>query len=225
MSLLLPAGWDFGSIAGRPGEAQHSTAQHSTAQQAPAATGQLSCTVTAHGRAGHSGYPWLFKSATEVLARALVKTIDTDLGTSERYGNTTVNVGLLSGGTAINVVADSATASIVVRVGIGPELGGGEVVKGRLRDVLTDVDAEAFDFECGSRAFGAIECNCDVDGFQKTVVNYGTDIPSFKGNHTRYLYGPGSILVSHGPDEAITVGELETAVEDYKKLILHAVRN
>ncbi|KAI3328950.1 Zn-dependent exopeptidase [Xylariaceae sp. AK1471] len=187
--------------------------------------GSLSCTVTAHGRSGHSGYPWLFKSATEVLMRAMVQTIDTDLGTSERYGNTTVNVGLLSGGTAVNVVADIAMAAIVVRVGIGPELEGGEIVKGRLLDLLTSVDDEAFDFECGSRAFGAIECNCDVDGFETTVVNYGTDIPSFKGNHTRYLYGPGSILVSHGPNEAITLGELETAVEDYKRLILHAVQS
>lgn len=54
-------------------------------------------------------------------------------------------------------------------------------------------------------------------------MSYGTDIPSLKGNHTRYLYGPGSILVSHAPDEAITLGDLETAVEDYKRLILHAL--
>lgn len=203
--------------------------------------GGLACTVTAHGRSGHSGYPWLFKSATELLMRAMIKTIDADLGTSERYGNTTTNVGILSGGIAINVVPDTATASIVVRVGIGPELEGAEIVKARLRDLLTSIDDEAFDFECDARGYGATETNCDVDGksldkmvsfqtnsvlgFEKIVVNYGTDIPAFRGNHTRYLYGPGSILVSHGPDEAITLGELETAVEGYKKLILQAVQN
>ncbi|KAK7725570.1 hypothetical protein SLS63_008024 [Diaporthe eres] len=203
--------------------------------------GGLACTVTAHGRSGHSGYPWLFKSATELLMRAMVRVVDADLGTSERYGNTTTNVGLLSGGIAINVVPDTATARIVIRVGIGPELEGGEVVKGRIRDILTSIDDEAFDFECDVRGYGAIETSCDVNGkpldkivpfhtnsilgFKTTVVNYGTDIPALKGNHTRYLYGPGSILVSHGPDEAITIGELENAVEDYKKLILHAVQN
>ena len=61
--------------------------------------------------------------------------------------------------------------------------------------------------------------------FETAVMNYGTDIPNFKGNHTRYLYGPGSILVAHSPDETITVGDLEKAVEDYKKLIIHAVQN
>jgi acetylornithine deacetylase len=54
-------------------------------------------------------------------------------------------------------------------------------------------------------------------------MNFGTDIPFFQGNHTRYLYGPGSILVSHTADEQVTLGDLERAVEDYKKLILHAV--
>lgn len=203
--------------------------------------GGLGCTVTAHGRSGHSGYPWLFKSATELLMRAMVQVIDADLGTSERYGNTTTNVGLLSGGIAINVVPDIATAGIVIRVGIGPEVEGGEIVKARIRDILTSIDDEAFEFQCDVRGYGAIETNCDVDGkspdkmgpsqanfvlgFETTVVNYGTDIPALKGNHTRYLYGPGSILVSHGPDEAITLGELETAVEDYKRLILHAVQS
>jgi acetylornithine deacetylase len=172
---------------------------------------------------------------------AMIQTIDADFGTSERYSNMTTNVGILEGGIAINVVPNLATAGIVVRIGIGPELEGHVIVHDRLRDLLTSIDAEAFDLECDSRAFGAIETNCDVEGkllsgtdpsqanvllgFETTVVNYGTDIPSLKGNHTRYLYGPGSILVLHGPDEAITLGDLETAVEDYKRLILHAVQS
>lgn len=54
-------------------------------------------------------------------------------------------------------------------------------------------------------------------------MNYGTDITNLEGSHTRYLYGPGSILVAHGPDEALTVGELEEAVDGYRQLILHAL--
>jgi acetylornithine deacetylase len=42
-------------------------------------------------------------------------------------------------------------------------------------------------------------------------------------DYVRYLYGPGSILVAHGDHEYITVGDLEKAVEDYQKLILHAL--
>lgn len=60
-------------------------------------------------------------------------------------------------------------------------------------------------------------------GFDTVVANYATDIPHLKGDHARYLYGPGSILVAHGDDEALTVGDLEDAVEGFKKLILHAL--
>lgn len=61
-------------------------------------------------------------------------------------------------------------------------------------------------------------------GFNNITVNYGTDVPNLKGNHVRYLYGPGNILVAHSDRENLTVGDLETAVEGFRKLILHALK-
>ncbi|RYP70112.1 hypothetical protein DL769_005089 [Monosporascus sp. CRB-8-3] len=186
--------------------------------------GFFGCEVRARGRAGHSGYPWLGKSATEVLMRGLLAVLDADLGSSEEFGNTTINVGAIEGGVAANVIAESAVARIAGRVAIGPEADGARIVSGRVLDVLKGVDEEAFDMEC-LNGYGVVKCNCDVEGFETITVNYGTDVPNFKGNHTRYLYGPGSILVAHGPDEAIKLKDLEAAVESYKKLILHALKN
>ncbi|KAI1496821.1 hypothetical protein F5X99DRAFT_413692 [Biscogniauxia marginata] len=186
--------------------------------------GFFGCVVTAHGKAGHSGYPWLGKSATEVLIRALVKILDVDLGSSEDFGNTTINVGTLQGGVAANVIPETAVAQIAGRVAIGPESEGGRIVAGRLQDVLKSLDEEAFEIECRN-GYGVVKCDCDVEGFETTTVNYGTDVPNLKGNHTRYLYGPGSILVAHGPDEATKLKDLEIAVEDYKRLILHALQD
>ena len=62
-----------------------------------------------------------------------------------------------------------------------------------------------------------------MTGFDTMVASYGTDVPLLKGDFTRYLYGPGTILVAHGPNENLTVGDLEQSVEGYKKLILHAL--
>ncbi|KAK8113767.1 acetylornithine deacetylase [Apiospora kogelbergensis] len=189
--------------------------------------GLVGCEVYARGHAGHSGYPWLGKSATEVLMRGLVKVLDTDLGSSERFGNTTVNIGRIEGGVAANVIPEKAHADIVLRVAIGPQDGsesGGQIVKERLWETLKSVDDEAFEMNCHN-IYGAVDCDCEVSGFENITVNYGTDVPNLKGNHTRYLYGPGSILVAHGPDEAIKVKELEQAVEDYKKLVLHVLGN
>lgn len=185
--------------------------------------GFLGCTIKATGHAGHSGYPWLGKSANEVLLRGLIKTLDADLGSSERFGNTTVNVGRIEGGIALNVIPEKAEARIAVRIAIGPQETGAKVVEGRVREIFKSVDEEAFDITCNN-GYGAINCNCEVSGFENITVNYGTDVANLKGDHTRYLYGPGTILVAHGPDESLKVKDLEAAVEGYKKLILHALK-
>jgi acetylornithine deacetylase len=62
-------------------------------------------------------------------------------------------------------------------------------------------------------------------GFEKMAVNYGTDIPYLKGDHKRYLYGPGSILVAHSDHEHVKVSDLETAVQGYRTLIKHSLKN
>ncbi|TQW00926.1 acetylornithine deacetylase [Cordyceps javanica] len=184
--------------------------------------GALFCDLKATGLASHSGYPWLGKSANELLIHAVAKILETDLGSSELYGNTTFNLGLMQGGVASNVVAASAVGSFGARVAIGPEKDGHLIVKKRIQAVLDEVDKDAFEMDCRP-GYGTVDCNCDVEGFETLTVNYGTDVANLKGNFTRYLYGPGSILVAHGENEALTVGDLESAVENYGKLIEHAL--
>ncbi|KAH8736255.1 acetylornithine deacetylase [Ilyonectria robusta] len=185
--------------------------------------GALFCDINAKGFPGHSGYPWLGKSANELMIRAFAKVFETDLGSSELFGKTTVNVGRFNGGVAANVIPAFANVGMGVRVAIGPEESGASIVQEKIEKIFHDISEDAFDLQC-TPGYGSVECNCDVDDFDTIVVNYGTDIPNFKGDHTRYLYGPGSILVAHGANENLTVADLETAVEGYQKLILHALK-
>ncbi|KAG7109388.1 Peptidase M20 domain-containing protein like [Verticillium longisporum] len=179
--------------------------------------------ITAKGVAGHSGYPWLGKSANNLMIRALAKVLETDLGSDETFGNTTVNVGRFDGVVAANVIPDHAFVGIAVRVAIGPQETGGDIVQARIQAILDEVDEDAFTMAI-SHNYGVVEANCEVNGFETAVMNYGTDIPNLKGNHTRYLYGPGSILVAHGDNESLTVGDLETAVDGFERLILHTLK-
>ncbi|KAK3291934.1 uncharacterized protein B0H64DRAFT_445944 [Chaetomium fimeti] len=180
-------------------------------------------TLTATGRAGHSGYPWLGRSATAGLVHALEALLAADLGSSERYGNTTVNVGVLEGGVAANVIAAEASARLAVRIAVGERRTGRGVVEGRMRDVLAGVEGgEGLGLEL-TGGYGPVECRCEVEGFETMVANYGTDVPNLEGEHVSYLYGPGSILVEHGDDEGLTIGDLEESVEGYKRLIKYAV--
>ena len=125
--------------------------------------GALFCSISVEGQGGHSGYPWLGKSANEVIIRALAKVVDADLGNSDKYGNTTVNVGRLEGGVAENVIPEHAEAGIMVRVAQGPQADGHKIVQKRIQAILDEVDEDAITFEC-SQGYGFVESNCEVEG-------------------------------------------------------------
>jgi acetylornithine deacetylase len=188
--------------------------------------GILGFTVYAHGKAAHSGYPWLGLSANSLLVQALeaLEALTTTpeneggLPTSEKYGNSTLNIGVMSGGVAANVIASSASARIAVRLAGGTSDQARSVIENKLRSI----DPDNLEVKFWGPGYGPVDIDSEVQGFEKISVNYGTDIPNldYDGSYKRYLYGPGSILVAHGESEALTVEDMEGAVEGYKKLIL-----
>lgn len=190
--------------------------------------GALGVRVHAKGKAVHSGYPWLGESAVSKLIPVLEKLdslgavpeSDGGLPRSDKYGNTTVNIGVLQGGVAANVVPEIANATIAIRVASGSAENSKQIIQKAIRQV------EGLTVLFGG-GYGPIEVDHDIAGFETIIVNYGTDIPNLevKEGVKRYLYGPGSILVAHGDNEGLTVGEMEIAVNDYKRLILAALDN
>jgi len=189
--------------------------------------GNLGFSINVHGKAAHSGYPWLGVSANDVLVEALhaIKT-KAELPNSEKYGNTTVNIGRIEGGVAGNVVAEKASAKVTMRLAGGEP----EEVKDAVRKVIEEATKHLLKDGEGNtagqvqvvfpdRGYGPIDCDCDIDGFDAFTVNYGTDVPWLDGKHKRYLYGPGSILVAHSDHEAILRSDLDRGVEDYRTLI------
>lgn len=91
-------------------------------------------------------------------------------------------------------------------------------VKAKITDIVSrhpDVDLE-FVFE-----YPEALLEWEIEGFKAEPVAFGTDIPRLNKElcGRRILYGPGSILVAHGPDEFIKVSELISSISGYKKLI------
>ncbi|KAG8525500.1 uncharacterized protein KY384_009144 [Bacidia gigantensis] len=177
--------------------------------------GILSCVIRAHGKGGHSGYPERGENAIDMLLTALVKLREAEMPWSEKYGNTTVNIGVIEGGVAANVIAENAEAALGIRIAAGKP----EAVRKIVLETVRSVD-ERLEVEFPGPAYGPVDIDVDVDGFEAITVNYGTDVPNLEGNHKRYLYGPGSILVAHGADEHLSVVDLEKAVDGYERLIL-----
>ena len=182
--------------------------------------GILIFTLRAHGKAAHSGYPWLGASAVSTLVKALAALEAMPLPWSEKYGNSTLNIGTIQGGVAANVMAENATASIGIRIAAGSA----EVVRKSVLDTVKGVDAN-IDVRFYGGAYGPVDIDHNVPGFETITVNYATDIPILQGRHKRYLYGPGSILVAHSDHEHLAARDMVEAVEGYERIILHAVED
>ncbi|KAI1367899.1 hypothetical protein F5Y08DRAFT_31783 [Xylaria arbuscula] len=177
--------------------------------------GQVAFEVIAHGAACHSGYPHLGKSATASLLAVLNELSATAWPESDLLGPSTFNIGTLEGGEKHNIVAPSAKALCEVRM--VSDLPG---IKAKLEDIVArhaDVELR-FVFE-----YPEALLDWEIEGFEAAPVAFGTDVPRLRDEFCgkRVLYGPGSILVAHGPDEFIRVPELIDSISGYKRLVTH----
>lgn len=192
--------------------------------------GMLGFEVLSHGKAAHSGYPWLGRSAVSGILPALMRVdklgeipaSEGGLPSSPKYGHTTLNIGKIDAGVATNVVPASARADVAVRLAAGTPDEAREIIRQAVEDATRDVDADVVvDFTSHNESYGPQDLDTDVDGFDVIPVNYGTDVPNLKvrSGVKRYLYGPGSIFVAHGDNEALTVRDLRDAVDGFRRLI------
>ncbi|KAI9776347.1 MAG: hypothetical protein M1839_000427 [Geoglossum umbratile] len=182
--------------------------------------GILLFTLSAQGKASHSGYPELGINANSLLLPVLLALDRLALPASERLGNSTLNIGRIEGGVAANVIPAQAYAQGSVRIAATTP----EEVKDIMLLAVDKTGVEGVKLEFGDGCYGPVHLDSDIEGFETTPVSYGTDVPRLLGTHKRYLYGPGSILVAHSDHESLTIQDLQDAVVGYKKLVKSALK-
>ena len=175
--------------------------------------GALRFTLRTAGRAAHSAYPHLGRSATSELVRLLAELDAVPLPRDPVLGETTINIGVLSGGVADNVTAPSAEARLMARLVTPAD---------ELLALLERWVGDRATLEAGVTV-PPVHLGV-VDGFPTSVVAYATDIPALTRWGTPYLFGPGSIHVAHTADEYIELAELRAAVDGYVRLATSALR-
>ena len=169
--------------------------------------GALYLRIEADGRMAHSAYPELGESAIDRLLEALARLRTVPLPSDPVLGETTLNIGTISGGRASNVIADQARAEVLIRtVGDTAELR--RAIGAALPDVLIAEERESRAMRLGS-----------LPGFETTVVKYTTDIPRLGAWGEPFLLGPGSIHLAHTPAERVPKRELEEAVRLYSEMV------
>lgn len=169
-----------------------------------ASKGTLRVEVTASGLMAHSAYPELGDSAIDKLIPALTRLRAMPLPNDSEVGPCTLNIGLIEGGRAPNVIPDHAHADLLYRL-IGPT--------GDLRRQIVET------------AGNGVEVNFPlelpfmrlrrVDGLPTMIAAFTTDIPKLSNWGEPLLIGPGSIHVAHTEGEFIEKKQLAEAVDLY----------
>ena len=163
--------------------------------------------IKTKGKAAHSAYPEMGDSAIEKLLDILEDVRHTKFPDDEFFGETTVNVGTIEGGVALNVISPAAEAGLAVRL-TTPR----EPIEKALESLLRD-RGEIEVLSCSEPVK-----MLPVEGFKQKVVRFTTDIPYLTSWGQPLLLGPGSILVAHTKDEYVLKKDLETAVVLYHDL-------
>ena len=174
--------------------------------------GAMRFTIRTHGKAAHSAYPHLGRSAITELVHLLAELETVKFPSDSALGDTTINIGVIEGGVADNVLAPSAEARLMARLVTEPE---------------------AFEKQLRSWAGDRAELETGITvpplrlqtlpGFPTSVAAFATDIPKLSRWGKPYLFGPGSIHHAHRDDEHVVVSELRSAVDAYVKIAMAAL--
>ena len=178
-----------------------------------ASKGALRVEIRANGRMAHSAYPELGESAIDKLVEALHDVLAMSLPVEPEIGPSTLNIGLVQGGRAPNVIADKAEAHLLIRL-VGPS----EVIRESILKTVGDRADVTFSLDL---PFVRMR---KVGDLPTMIAKFTTDIPSLTAWGEPFLLGPGSIQVAHTPAEKLAKKELLEAVELYVDLATDLVK-
>jgi acetylornithine deacetylase len=191
--------------------------------------------ITVHGREAHSAYPQVGTSAIFRAARLIsrVQQLAEELKI-ERHDNfdppyTTINVGLIQGGTAKNVIAGECRFTLEWRPIPGQPL---ERVLNLVRQAIADLQKADPEFSCDIDP-GRFDESFETDGASQLVqfleqagdrecgtVAFGTEAPGMIAlGAEAVVFGPGDIRVAHRTGEFVPTNELNRAVEILQQAI------
>ena len=177
-----------------------------------ATKGALRVELHCAGKMAHSAYPELGESAIDKLLAALHDVMALPLPIEPEIGPATLNVGIISGGRAPNVIADKAEAHLLIRT-VGPS----EEVKQAILKTVAGRAEVTFSLDLSYVRMR------QVGNLPTMVAKFATDIPTLTNWGEPFLLGPGSIHVAHTPDEKIRKAELLECVDLYVELATELV--
>jgi acetylornithine deacetylase len=172
-----------------------------------ASKGALRAVFKATGKMGHSAYPELGESAIHKLVEVMAKLLAMELPVTGDVGPSTLNVGLINGGHAPNVIADKAEAQVLIRL-----VGDSGPIRAAILEAAAGLAEVDFTLEIPFVRLRA------VAGLPTMIAKFTTDIPKLNNWGEPLLLGPGNIHVAHTDNEKLAKTELFEAIELYVRV-------
>jgi acetylornithine deacetylase len=244
LALIFTADEEIGCLgakrlaAAKPFDVRYAIVGEPTSlQPMRAGKGYSLAEIVVHGREAHSAYPHLGTSAIS-RAASFINAIDgiAEGIRAERHEAfdppyTTLNVGLVNGGTAKNVVAGECRFTLEWRSIPGQK---SDYVLNIVREVVAEITEVFPDFSCDinagrfdesfetSRGSELVQFLEESAGKSSGAVAFGTEAPSMMAlGAEAVVFGPGDIRVAHRTGEFVPVKELNQCTE----ILIQAIRH
>jgi acetylornithine deacetylase len=244
LALILTADEEVGCLGAKSlAEARAISARYSivgeptSLQPIRAGKGYCLAEIVVRGREGHSAYPELGASAIFRAAR-VVRHLEKIAEALKAEGRdefdppyTTLNVGLIQGGTAKNIIAGECRLTLEWRPVPGQ---GGAHVLDLLRSSVEDERSRDVDFDCeinvlridegmetpaASKLVRLLE---EATGRSAGTISFGTEAPEMQQlGAEAVVLGPGDIRVAHRTGEFVPIAELQQCVSILARAIEH----
>jgi acetylornithine deacetylase len=244
LALVFTADEEIGCLgAKRLAQAKPFTARYAivgeptSLQPMRAGKGYCLAEITVRGREGHSAYPLLGASAIFRAARLIerIEQVAEELKSDQRAGfdppYTTVNVGIIRGGTAKNIIAGECRFTLEWRTIPGQK---SDHVLHLVKQAVADLQKQDPDFVCeieAARADESFETPADSQlvqflegssGNSSGTVAFGTEAPGMIAlGAEAVVFGPGDIRVAHRTGEFVPVDQLNGCVRILRQAIEH----
>lgn len=187
----------------------------------------------AQGRAAHSSTPELGDNAIYRMAEAVAatKTLAESLQRRSGHGELgppSLNIGMIRGGSAVNIVPDHCVIEIDRRLIPGESV---ENATGELETLLSSVGvnlqapymaAPAFEESSGGAAVRVVSQVLKSMGqpADPQYANYCTDAPFYAAaGIPAVVFGPGDIRQAHTVDEWISADAIQTGADAYRRIV------
>jgi acetylornithine deacetylase len=173
-----------------------------------ASKGNLRIDLRARGKMAHSAYPHLGVNAIDKLLDVLADLREIPLPVNPVLGPSTMNIGVIIGGRAANVVPDEAVAQILIRTVEDSE---------PLRHKILEATADRCEVVL-VRDTPVLQME-KLDGYETDVVAFTTDLAALTQWGRPLLLGPGSISMAHTEHECVRKTDLVAAADLYYRMV------